>query len=94
MTDNEIDQVSTDMILRGFKTVFKEHYDVSKHIMLDFLLDYLMVNLWTHKPDKNLMTTCELEFLTDVIRNRASTLPEDTFILMLEFFFAVYLSRH
>ena len=38
-SDIEIDQVSTEMILRGFKTVFKEHDDVPKHIMLDPFLD-------------------------------------------------------
>ena len=39
------------------------------------------------------MTTCELEFLTSVIRDHGSTLHEDTSILMLEYFFAVYQSR-
>ena len=29
-SDKQIDQVSTEMILRGFRTVFREHEDVPK----------------------------------------------------------------
>ena len=44
-SDKEIDQVSSEMILRGFRTVFREHDDVPKHVMLDPFLDQLILNL-------------------------------------------------
>ena len=66
-SDRQIDQVSTEMILRGFKTIFREHDDVPKHVMMDPFLDQLIMNLKQHKPGENLMTNMELEFLTGVI---------------------------
>lgn len=92
-SDREIDQVSTEMILRGFATIFKDHEDVPKHIMLEPFLEQLLVNLRTHKAGENLMTTCELEFLTDVMRDHGKLLSEDSSILMLEYLHAVYHSR-
>ena len=44
-SDRQIDQVSTEMILRGFKTIFREHDDVPKHVMMDPFLDQLIMNL-------------------------------------------------
>ena len=81
------------MILRGFRTIFTEHDDVPKHIMLDPFLEQLLINIRMQKQGENLMTTCEMEFLTDVMRKHGSLLPEDTSILMLEYFYTVYQSR-
>ena len=39
------------------------------------------------------MTTCELEFLTQVCKKHMKYLPEDTAILLLEYFHGVYTSR-
>ena len=77
------------MILRGFRTVFREHDDVPKHVMMDPFLEQLIINLKQHKPGENLMTTMELEFLTDVIRDHGQVLQEDTALLLLEYFHAV-----
>ena len=88
-SDKEIDQVSTEMILRGFRAAFREHDDVPKHVMLDPFLDQLILNLKQHRKGENLMTTCELEFLTDVIRDHGQVLPEDTATLLLEYFHGV-----
>ena len=92
-SDKQIDQVSTEMILRGFRTVFREHDDVPKHVMLDPFLDQLILNLKEHKEGENLMTTCELEFLTEVIRDHNQVLEEDTAALLLEYFHGVQMSR-
>ena len=43
------------MILKGFKTIFREHDDVPKHVMLDPFLEQLIVNLREHKKGQNLM---------------------------------------
>ena len=81
------------MILRGFKTVFREHEDVPKHVLLDPFLDQLIVNIKQHKAGENLMTTCELEFLTDLVREHGKTLEEDTAALFIEYFHEVMRSR-
>ena len=81
------------MILNGFKTIFKEHDDVPKHVMLDPFLEQLIVNLREHKKGQNLMTTIELEFLTEVVREHIAVLQENTSTLLLQYFFGVLLSR-
>ena len=81
------------MILRGFKTVFKEHEDVPKHVLLDPFVDILIQNLKEHEIGENLMTTCELDFLTTVVSDHAKLLEEDTVMLILEYFHEVFQRR-
>ena len=81
------------MILRGFKKIFREHDDVPKHVMMDPFLDQLIQNLKQHKPGENLMTTMELEFLTDFISEHGHVLQEDTAMLLLEYFQGVFATR-
>lgn len=37
--ETQLDQDTIELILRGFKTVFQEHEDVPKHLLLEPLLD-------------------------------------------------------
>ena len=39
------------------------------------------------------MTTCEMEFLTDMMRSHGKVLRESTVTLMLEFFYSVHQTR-
>ena len=55
------------MILKGFKTLFRDYHDIPRHVLLDPFLDQLIVNLREHAPGENLMTTLEVDFLTEVI---------------------------
>ena len=57
--------------------------------MMDPFIDQLIINLKQHKSGENLMTTMELEFLTDVIRDHGQVLQEDTALLLLEYFHGV-----
>ena len=77
------------MILRSFRTVFREHDDVPKHVMLDVFLEQLILNLREHKQGENLMTTCELEFLTNLVRDHCAVLQESTVVLLIEYFHGV-----
>ena len=75
VSDRLIDQVSTEIILHGFKKIFKDHEGtVPKHEMLNPWLQQLILNLNKHKEGQNLMTTCELEFLTEIIKHYGQTL--------------------
>jgi len=75
VSDKQIDQVSTEIILHGFNKVFKDHEGtIPKHDMLNPWLQQLILNLHQHKLGENLMTTSELEFLTDIIKLHGQTL--------------------
>ena len=66
--------MSTELILRGFKTVFAEHEDVPKELLLEPLLDQLVTNFKTEQgfngaEDQTMLRALELEFLLDVTKD-------------------------
>ena len=75
-SDRQIDQVTTEMILRSFTSIFKDHESIPKHAMLDPFLDQLINNIESHPQGSNLMTTAEMEFLTRVHRDFGGSLQE------------------
>ena len=47
-SDRQIDQVTTEMILRSFISIFKDHDSIPKHLMLEPFLDQLINNIENH----------------------------------------------
>ena len=94
-SDRQIDQVSTEIILKGFSTVFAESEEehVPKHLLLNPFLEQLILNLRQHQEGENLMTTCELEFLTNIIKDHCAMLDEGTVSLLLQYFWRIHRTR-